>query len=219
MPKPAIATRDDKSVDDLYGALDKDQRDRVIGDGTRPSIVNVRTLDAGAQTALDVQDQVRRLVARAAVRVRGDTRVSYSSLHTFGTRSNPQITHIAGNLHVGDYGHVYGAGVLVIDGDLIVDEDGYLIYDGVVIVRGQAQVKLRSKRPWWWSWFPHWWWSGSRLRGALVLLPTAKGVEKAQLEIRNRVEIHASEQALKLAARAAAHVLPVRIESWWEGRS
>jgi hypothetical protein len=123
------------------------------------------------------QDKANELIPLANVTLSGGT---ISGNQTLGTRSNPQITVVSGEV---DFtGSVDGAGILIVQDE--VGFGGNLHFEGIIIVLsdgndGEAELELEGG-------------GTSRLFGAVVLT----GNEESEVELKGNSRILYSTQAL-----------------------
>ncbi|MFN3532312.1 MAG: pilus assembly PilX N-terminal domain-containing protein [Candidatus Brocadia sp.] len=123
------------------------------------------------------QNKANELIPLADVTLSGGT---ISGNQTLGTRSNPQITVVTGNVHF--TGSVDGAGILIVQDE--VEFGGNLHFEGIIIVlsdenNGEVELDLGSG-------------GTPRLFGAVVLA----GNEESEVELRGNVRILYSNEAL-----------------------
>lgn len=128
-PLPALSTPRPEAEARLRNELSSAAPDQVSGAGGPPSIATVARLDLGTYA---------QHVANAP------TAITHSTVPVedarWGTQEAPQLSIVAGDLHVP--GHLSGSGVLVIKGAF--DVTGLVEFSGVVLVEGAVLFEQSS---------------------------------------------------------------------------
>ena len=125
---PGIGTSTNSAADTVTNSLSSQQADNVIGTGGVPSV----QMNSGPTTSLIQDSIIPRILSQAGV----VTNPSLTGSDTFGTVSQPQITHFTGSVTIN--GSVTGAGILVVDQGLTIN--GNASFTGLIIVRGTTQI-------------------------------------------------------------------------------
>jgi hypothetical protein len=199
-PKRAIAVATPEAESALRGALTEGQRARVVGDGATPSIEVVAT----GPTTESLRRLQRQLAQRADLMLTNPGSIVSSLRRQDGTE---QITMITAGPPADQYdggelagpaileGSATGAGILLVTDHLILR--GAYRFEGIILVIGD----------------------GSRLvvEGDAVLLGSAiiaagTGATRARLELRDRAQLHFSQEAVQRAGR----LLSATLRAWQE---
>lgn len=138
--KPAIATRTDAATTAVVGQLNTQQIPSVQGLGYSTSPLTPSVVTSGGPSLSDLNQIINDVLSRPGVVTINDSNIAGGT--TFGTLSQPQITHLTGN-DVTLSGHVSGYGILIADGSVKIT--GSTDFTGWIIVRGETTINATTE--------------------------------------------------------------------------
>lgn len=125
---PGIGTSTTAAADAVKSTLSPQQASNVIGTGGTPSVA----MSAGPSASRITNTIIPNMLTQPGV----VTNPTLTGNDTFGTLSNPQITHFTGSVTIN--GNLSGVGILIVDQGLTIS--GSSTFTGLIIVRGTTQI-------------------------------------------------------------------------------
>jgi hypothetical protein len=204
-PQPAITTTGPGAADTIQQTLTTEQRTRLIGEGATPSVGAVATvpsIEALRQLALDLAARADRVFVDPGATTNDLCPVDGGGQITV-FKGEPSADAVGGLDTAGDAileGPGYGCGILIGTGRLTIR--GSYRFDGVILLTGDGSELVLE--------------GDATVLGAIYIANrTARNVERAGLIVRDRAQLHLSEESVLRAGR----LLSARIRAWQEVRA
>ena len=125
---PGIGTSTTSAANSVTSSLSAQQANNVVGSGGIPSV----QMNSGPSASRLQNSIIPRMLSQPGI----VTNPALSGNDTFGTISNPQITHFTGNVTIN--GSLSGAGILIVDQGLTIN--GNASFTGLILVRGTTAI-------------------------------------------------------------------------------
>jgi len=200
--RPAFALVSSEGASAVLGILTPAQQSRVLGMGATPSVevvANAPTSDTLQRLKLQLAQQADRVFVNPGTiledlrRIDGSGQVTLVTGHPSADSNRGLDT--AGNVILEGSGH--GSGVLVVTGELTLR--GSYRFDGAVLLVGDgSRLTLEGD---------------SLINGSVLIANrTTSHAGRAGFAIRDRAQLHFSQETL----RGAARLLSARLRTWQE---
>jgi hypothetical protein len=200
--RPAIAVLTGEAASTILGTLSAGQQGRVVGAGATPSVAAVAssdTSDSSQRLKLQLARQADRLFVDPGTIIedlRGNDATGQVSLVKADPSADPnQGLDTAGDVILDGSGR--GSGILVVTGQLTLR--GSYRFDGLVLLVGDgSRLSLEGD---------------ATIFGSVIIANrTARNVGRGGLAVKDRAQLHFSQEALHLAGR----FLSASLRAWQE---